>query len=119
MATSTAPQRNQRGTYILVMHNNSRETTVQVGRLSDLSLKAGLYLYVGSAFIPPQQLVGYWRLRLFNASSPKSVGTTMYNKRQIGAENGELEPLASNQVVGGSNPSGRAIISTTYGALKI
>jgi Uri superfamily endonuclease len=52
MATSTAPQRNQRGTYILVMHNNSREATVQVGRLSDLSLKTGWYLYVGSAFGP-------------------------------------------------------------------
>ncbi len=51
MATSTAPQRNQRGTYILVMHN-SRETTVQVGRLSDLLLKTGWYLYVGSAFGP-------------------------------------------------------------------
>ena len=33
----------------------------------------------------------------------------MYNKRQTGAENGGKEPLASNQVVGGSSPSGRAI----------
>ena len=32
----------------------------------------------------------------------------MYNKRQTGAENGGKEPLASNQAVGGSNPSGRA-----------
>ena len=32
----------------------------------------------------------------------------MYDKRQTDAENGGLEPLASNQVVGGSNPSGRA-----------
>ncbi|SVC40334.1 uncharacterized protein METZ01_LOCUS293188, partial [marine metagenome] len=52
--------------------------------------------------------VGYWRLRLFNASSPKSVGMKMYNKRQSGAEKRGKEPLASNQVVGGSNLSGRA-----------
>ena len=32
----------------------------------------------------------------------------MYNNRQIGAENGGKEYLASNQVVGSSNPSGRA-----------
>ena len=32
----------------------------------------------------------------------------MYNYWQIGAENGGKEYLASNQVVGGSNPSGRA-----------
>jgi len=32
----------------------------------------------------------------------------MYNNRQIGAENGGKVPLASNQVVGGSNPSGFA-----------
>ena len=32
----------------------------------------------------------------------------MYNKRQSGAENCGREPLASNQVVGGSSPSGRA-----------
>ena len=32
----------------------------------------------------------------------------MYNYWQIGAENGRKVPLASNQVVGGSNPSGRA-----------
>jgi len=32
----------------------------------------------------------------------------MYNKRQTGAENGGKVPLASNQVVGGSSPSGRA-----------
>ena len=32
----------------------------------------------------------------------------MYNYWQIGAENGVKVPLASNQVVGGSNPSGRA-----------
>ena len=43
----------------------------------------------------------------------------MYNKRQTDAENGGKVPLASNQVVGGSNPSGRAIISMTYSALKI
>ena len=43
----------------------------------------------------------------------------MYNYWQIGAENGRKVPLASNQVVGGSNPSGRAIISMTYSALKI
>ena len=30
----------------------------------------------------------------------------MYNNRQIDAENGGKEYLASNQVVGGSNPSG-------------
>ena len=33
----------------------------------------------------------------------------MYNKRQNGAENWRKEYLASNQVVGGSSPSGRAI----------
>ena len=38
----------------------------------------------------------------------------MYNYWQIGAENGRKVPLASNQVVGGSNPSGRAIFSMTY-----
>ena len=43
----------------------------------------------------------------------------MYNKWQSGAENGGKERLASNQVVGGSSPSGRAIISTTYGAFEI
>ena len=32
----------------------------------------------------------------------------MYNYWQIGAENGRKVPLASNQVVGGSNPSGCA-----------
>ena len=32
----------------------------------------------------------------------------MYNYWQIGAENGVKVPLASNQVVGGSNPSGCA-----------
>ena len=32
----------------------------------------------------------------------------MYNNWQIGAENGGKEYLASNQVVGGSSPSGRA-----------
>ena len=32
----------------------------------------------------------------------------MYNNRQIGAENGGKEYPASNQVVGGSSPSGRA-----------
>ena len=32
----------------------------------------------------------------------------MYNNRQIGAEIGGKEYLASNQVVGGSSPSGRA-----------
>ena len=32
----------------------------------------------------------------------------MYNKWQSGAENGGKEPLASNQVVGSSNLSGRA-----------
>ena len=37
----------------------------------------------------------------------------MYNNRQIGAENGGKEYLASNQVVGGSNPSGRAIKTMT------
>ena len=42
----------------------------------------------------------------------------MYNNWQIGAENGEKEYLASNQVVGGSNPSGRAIKSNTYSHLK-
>ena len=42
----------------------------------------------------------------------------MYNKRQSGAENEGKEYLASNQVVGSSNLSGRAIISTTYSALK-
>ena len=36
----------------------------------------------------------------------------MYNKRQTDAENGGKEPLASNQVVGGSNPSGRANLIT-------
>ena len=36
------------------------------------------------------------------------LGTPMYNKRQTGAENGGKEHLASNQVVGGSNPSGCA-----------
>ena len=35
----------------------------------------------------------------------------MYNYWQIGAENCGKEPLASNQVVGGSKPSGRAIKS--------
>ena len=34
----------------------------------------------------------------------------MYNNRRIDAENGGKEYLASNQVVGGSNPSGRAIV---------
>ena len=29
----------------------------------------------------------------------------MYNNQQIGAENGGKVPLASNQAVGGSNPS--------------
>ena len=43
----------------------------------------------------------------------------MYNYWQIGAENGGKEYLASNQVVGSSNLSGRAIISMSYGALKI
>ena len=43
----------------------------------------------------------------------------MYNYWQIGAKNGGKESLASNQVVGSSNLSGRAIISTTYSALKI
>ena len=43
----------------------------------------------------------------------------MYNYWQIGAENGRKVPLASNQVVGGSNPSGRAIFSMTYGAFEI
>jgi len=33
----------------------------------------------------------------------------MYNYWQIGAENGGKEPLASNQVVGSSSPSGCAI----------
>ena len=33
----------------------------------------------------------------------------MYNKWQTGAENWRKESLASNQVVGSSNPSGRAI----------
>ena len=42
----------------------------------------------------------------------------MYNYWQIGAVNGGKEPLASNQVVGSSNLSGRAIISMSYGALK-
>ena len=37
----------------------------------------------------------------------------MYNNRQIGAENRGKEYLASNQVVGGSNPSGRAMFSST------
>ena len=32
----------------------------------------------------------------------------MYNKRQTGAKNGGKVPLASNQVVGSSNLSGRA-----------
>ena len=32
----------------------------------------------------------------------------MYNKRQSSAENEGKEYLASNQVVGGSSPSGRA-----------
>ena len=32
----------------------------------------------------------------------------MYNNRQIGVENGGKVPLASNQVVGGSNPPGYA-----------
>ena len=32
----------------------------------------------------------------------------MYNKQHGCAENGEKEYLASNQMVGGSNPSGRA-----------
>ena len=40
----------------------------------------------------------------------------MYNKRQTGAENGEKESLASNQVVGGSNRSGRTIFSMIYDA---
>ena len=38
----------------------------------------------------------------------------MYNNWQIGAENCGKEYLASNQVVGGSSPSRRAISSTTY-----
>ena len=42
----------------------------------------------------------------------------MYNYPHGCAENSEKEYLASNQVVGGSNPSGRAIFSTTYSALK-
>ena len=42
----------------------------------------------------------------------------MYNYWQIGAENCGREPLASNQVVGSSNLSGRAIISMSYGVLK-
>ena len=42
----------------------------------------------------------------------------MYNYWRGCAENGGNEYLASNQVVGGSNPSGRAIISMSYGALK-
>ena len=41
----------------------------------------------------------------------------MYNYWQIGAENGGKEYLASNQVVGGSNPSGRAIIFNDLGHL--
>ena len=75
--------------------------------------------YKSRSIILPQQLVGYWRLRLFNASSPKSVGGLIYNYWQIDAENGGKAPLASNQVVGGSDPSGCAIISMTYSALKI
>ena len=45
---------------------------------------------------------------------PRSVGQVIYNKRQTGAENGGKEPLASNQAVGGSNPSGYAMFSMTY-----
>ena len=70
--------------------------------------------YKSRSSIFPLNLVGCWRLRGFNASSPISLGTTMYNKRQNGADNGGKEPLASNQVVGGSNPSGRAILSKTH-----
>ena len=38
----------------------------------------------------------------------------MYNNPHGCPENGRKEPLASNQVVGGSNPSGRAILSKTH-----
>ena len=38
----------------------------------------------------------------------------MYNYWLGCAENGGEVPLASNQVVGGSSPSGRAIFSMTY-----
>ena len=43
----------------------------------------------------------------------------MYNYWQNGAENCGNEYLASNQVFGGSNPSGRVIFSKTYGASEI
>ena len=43
----------------------------------------------------------------------------MYNKWQTGVENEGKVQLASNQVVGGSNPSGRAIFSMTYDASEI
>ncbi|HIO01152.1 MAG TPA: hypothetical protein EYN14_04230 [Alphaproteobacteria bacterium] len=42
----------------------------------------------------------------------------MYNKRQTGAENWRKESLASNQVVGGSNPSGRANLIKHLGHLR-
>ena len=73
--------------------------------------------YKSSSTILPQRLVGYWRLRLFNASSPKSVGGLMYNYWRGCAENIGNEYLALNQVVGGSNPSGRAIIFKHLGHL--
>ena len=40
----------------------------------------------------------------------------MYNYWHVCAKNWRKEYVASNQVVGGSNPSGRTIISMTYDA---
>ena len=45
--------------------------------------------------------------------------TDVCRKAHSSAVNSAKEYVASNQVVGGSNPSGRAIISMSYGALKI
>ena len=42
----------------------------------------------------------------------------MYNNRHGCGDNWRKEYLASNQVVGGSSPSGRAIKSRSYGAFK-
>lgn len=42
---------NSRGTYVVILHNRERQS-ITAGRLGEMSLDVGYYLYVGSAFGP-------------------------------------------------------------------
>lgn len=49
--TAMPPMSSQHGTYALVLRSDF-DASIRIGRLGDLTLRAGYYVYVGSAFGP-------------------------------------------------------------------